>query len=59
MPPRKDSDQCLRDRGEDPVGARSGEDEDDVGRGSKEMKGVWMEERGQDDGWGRGKGGRR
>lgn len=40
MPPRKDSDQCLRDRGEDPVGARRREDEDDVGRGSKEKKGV-------------------
>lgn len=39
MPPGKDSDQCLRDRGEDPAGARKREDEDDIGRGSKEMKG--------------------
>lgn len=38
VPPGKDSNQCLRDRGEDPVGARRREDEDDVGRGSKEMK---------------------
>lgn len=47
VPPGKDSDQCLQDRGEDPVGARRREDEDDVGRVSKEMKG---EEWSRDDG---------
>lgn len=69
MPPGKDSDQCLRDRGEDPVGARKREDEDDIGRGSKEMKGegwrrddgaermeVMEKKREQDDGWGREEG---
>jgi hypothetical protein len=69
VPPGKDSDQCLRDRGEDPVGARKREDEDDIGRGSKEMKGegwrrddgaermeVMEKKREQDDGWGREEG---
>lgn len=32
VPPGEDSDQCLQDRGEDPVGARRKEDEDDVER---------------------------